>query len=122
MVVPAGLIYQFHRTKKGAVAAMVIGTMLMSAIGIVGNALVMIPFYSHFMPIDQILAMGAAINPVVGSVWSFAIVCVGPFNLVKGIIVSAITMVIYKRISMLIHIAARQNEAASQEHKNLRKL
>ena len=122
MLVPAGLIYQFHRTKKGAVAAIVIGTMLMTAIGIVGNALVMIPFYSHFMPIDQILAMGAAINPVVGSVWSFAIVCVGPFNLVKGIIVSAITMVIYKRISMLIHIAARQNEAASQEHKNLRKL
>lgn len=103
MVVPAGVIYKLHKTKRGAMAAMAVGTLLMSAVGIVGNALVMIPFYSHFMPLENILAMGAAINPAVSNVWTFAVVCVGPFNIIKGALVSFITALVYKRISILIH-------------------
>jgi riboflavin transporter FmnP len=103
MVIPAGLIYQFRKTKKGAVAAMAAGTVIMAAVGIVANALVMIPFYSNFMPLDTIIAAGSAINPAVCSVWSFAVICVGPFNVIKGIVVSVITSLVYKRISTLIH-------------------
>lgn len=103
MVVPAGMIYQIYKTKKGAMAAMAAGTVIMSLIGIAGNALVMIPFYANFMPLDNILAAGAAINPAVGNVWTFALFCVGPFNVVKGCIVSLITAVVYKRISSVIH-------------------
>ena len=122
MVFPAGLIYRFHKTKKGAMAAMAMGTVIMSAVGIVGNALVMIPFYSHFMPIDSILAMGKAINPLVGSVWTFAAVCVGPFNLIKGVVVSLITALVYKRISTLIHGAAASREVGHGRKGSLRKL
>jgi riboflavin transporter FmnP len=107
-VVPAGVIYRMHKhkTKKQAVLGMAVGTLVMAAVGIVVNALIMIPFYSNFMPIDTIISMGAAVNPAVSSVWSFAVICVGPFNIVKGIIVSAITALVYKRISILIHTAA----------------
>lgn len=107
MVIPAGVIYRFHKTKKGAMAAMTVGTLAMAAAGVVGNALVMIPFYSHFMPLENILAMGAAINPAVSNVWTFAIVCVGPFNVIKGALVSLITALVYKRISILIHNAGK---------------
>ena len=92
MVVPAGVIYQLHKTKKGAISAMA-----------AGNALVMLPFYSNFMPLDSILAAGAAIHPAVGDVWTFALFCVGPFNVVKGIVVSLITALVYKRVSVMIH-------------------
>ena len=102
MVLPAGLIYRFHKTKKGAMTAMAAGTVIMSLVAIVGNALVMIPFYSKFMPLENILAAGAAINPAVGNVWTFAAFCVGPFNLVKGVVVSFITALVYKRISVMI--------------------
>jgi riboflavin transporter FmnP len=107
-VVPAGVIYRMHKhkTKKQAVLGMAVGTLVMAAVGVVVNALIMIPFYSNFMPIDTIISMGAAVNPAVSSVWSFAVICVGPFNIVKGIIVSAITALVYKRISILIHTAA----------------
>jgi riboflavin transporter FmnP len=107
-VVPAGAIYRMHKhkTKKQAVLGMAVGTLVMAAVGVVVNALIMIPFYSNFMPIDTIISMGAAVNPAVSSVWSFAVICVGPFNIVKGIIVSAITALVYKRISTLIHTAA----------------
>ena len=103
MVIPAGMIYQIHKTKKGAMAAMAAGTVIMAAVGVAGNALVMIPFYSNFMPLENILAAGAAINPAVGNVWTFALFCVGPFNVVKGIVVSLITALVYKRASGVIH-------------------
>ncbi|NBH71904.1 ECF transporter S component [Clostridiaceae bacterium] len=102
MVLPAGLIYRFRKTKKGAMAAMAAGTVIMSAVGIAGNAMVMIPFYSNFMPLENILAAGAAINPAVGNVWTFAVFCVGPFNIIKGVAVSVITALVYKRVSGMI--------------------
>ena len=102
MVLPAGLIYRFHKTKKGAMFAMAAGTVIMAVVGVAGNALVMLPFYSNFMPLESILAAGAAINPAVGNVWTFAIFCVGPFNIVKGILVSLITALVYKRVSVMI--------------------
>ena len=103
LVVPAGLIYRRHKTKGSAVLAMAVGTILMAIAGAVLNALVMIPFYSHFMPLENILAAGAAIQPAVSSVWGLAIFCVAPFNLLKGAIVSLLTALVYKRISSLIH-------------------
>ena len=99
LILPAGFIYRFKKSKTGAVAGMAVGTVLMAVVGVVMNALVMIPFYSNFMPIDTV-------NPAVSSVWTLAIFCVGPFNLVKGALTSMITAVIYKRISVLIHGAS----------------
>ena len=96
MVIPAGLIYKISHTRKGAMTGLVAGTVLMAVVGVVANALVM-------LPMETILAAGAAINPAVGSVWTFAFFCVGPFNLVKGVVVSVVTSLVYKRVSVLIH-------------------
>ena len=103
LILPAGLIYQFKKTKKGAIVGMVAGTIIMAVVGAVLNALVMLPFYSNFMPLDTIIAAGAAINPAICNVWTFVFLAVAPFNLVKGFIVSLITALIYKRVSMIIH-------------------
>ena len=103
LVVPAGLVYRYNKTKKGAMIGMIVGAVFMAAAGVVINALVMLPFYSNFMPLETIIAAGAAINPSVSNVWTFAIICVGPFNLIKGFVVSLITALVYKRISVMIH-------------------
>lgn len=103
LVLPASGIYHFYRTKKGAMIGMMTGTVVMALTGVVVNALVMLPFYANFMPLETIIAAGAAINPAVSNVWTFALICVGPFNIVKGIVVSLITSLVYKRISIFIH-------------------
>ena len=103
LVIPAGLVYRLKKTRKGAVLGMITGTVFMAVAGVVINALVMLPFYSNFMPLENIIAAGAAINPAVSNVWTFAIICVGPFNVIKGVIVSLITALVYKRISVIIH-------------------
>lgn len=111
MVIPAGLIYHFKKTRKGAMAGLAAGTFFMSAVAIVGNALVMLPFYSNFMPLENIIAAGAAINPAVSNVWTFAFICVGPFNVIKGMVVSVITVLVYKHISVMIHSIGTEKQS-----------
>lgn len=107
LILPAGVIYRFNKTKKGAVTGMVVGTAVMAVVGVVLNALVMIPFYSNLMPLDNIIKAGAAINPAISNVWTFAVICVGPFNIIKGVVVSLVTALVYKRISVVIHSAGK---------------
>ena len=103
LVLPAGIIYKLRKTKQGAIIGMVTGTVCMALVGAVFNALVMLPFYSNFMPLEAILQAGADINPAIGSVWTFVFLAVAPFNLIKGALVSLITALVYKRISIMIH-------------------
>lgn len=109
-VVPAAVIYHIKKSKKSAIYGMMVGTVIMSLAGIVINAVVMLPFYSNLMPLESIIALGAAINPAVSNIWTFAIICVGPFNLVKGVVVSIVTSLVYKRISNLIHSVHREQK------------
>lgn len=104
MVLPAGWIYQMKKTKKSAIISMITGTVCMAIVGALVNAWVMLPFYSHFMPLETILEAGAAINPAISNIWTFVLICVVPFNLLKGGIVSLITILVYKRISVMIHM------------------
>lgn len=115
LILPAGILYRFSKTKKGAVLGMAAGTVMMAVVGVVINALIMIPFYSNLMPLETIIQAGAAINPAISNVWTFAIICVGPFNIIKGVTVSLITALVYKRISVIIHSAVR-SERRTQAH------
>ena len=110
LVVPAAMIYHTKKSKKSARYGMIVGTIVMAVAGVVINAVVMLPFYSKIMPLESIIALGAAINPAVSNIWTFAIICVGPFNLVKGVVVSVVTSLVYKRISNLIHSINREQK------------
>lgn len=103
-LLPAGIIYKMRRTKKGAVAGMVIGTLVMAAAGAVMNAYVLLPFYSQFygMPMEALIAAGTEVNSLITNIPTFVLVAVVPFNLIKGIIVSLITDLVYKRVRVII--------------------
>ena len=51
---------------------------------------------------EAIIAMGTEINPSIRSVTSFAVLAVAPLNLLKGGLISLITMLIYKKISPIL--------------------
>ena len=103
-IVPAGVIYKKNKTKKSALIGIATGTMLMAVAGVVINYAILIPFYvkAFGMPLDLILDMGAKINPLISNKWTFVLICVAQFNIVKGIIDSLITALVYKRISTFI--------------------
>jgi len=101
-VLPAAISYKKSKTRKSALVGLITGGVLMVILGIFTNAFIMIPLYSKFMPLEAILAQAAAIWPVVDSVFDFVLLCVVPFNIVKAILVSVITMALYKRLSPLL--------------------
>jgi riboflavin transporter FmnP len=54
------------------------------------------------MPLDSLIAMGTNVNPAINNISTFVFYAVTPFNLLKGVVVSLITLMIYKRISGVI--------------------
>ncbi len=103
-ILPASIIYKKVKTRKGAFIGMAVGTIVMAVAGVALNYFIMIPFYvkAFGMPLDAIIGAGAAINSLVVNKLTFTIVCVAPFNIIKGVVVALITALIYKRISVLI--------------------
>ena len=104
LIVPAGIIYHMEKTKKHAIVGMVTGTIFMAVAGCFINAYLLLPAYSSGLgiPMDSLVGMGTAINPAIDSVFTFVLLAVGPFNLLKGVVVSILTMLLYKRVSVLI--------------------
>jgi len=105
-IIPAATIYHFKKTKKTAIVACVIGTLILTVFGTSFNALYLLPAFSKLfhMPLEAILEMGEKVNPLMskGSLVSFVIVCVAPLNLLKGASVSIVTTFIYKPLSRFI--------------------
>lgn len=105
-ILPASILYTFRKNKKNAIIACITGTLIMTVFGTAFNAIYLLPAFSKLygMPLDSILAMGAAVNPLAneGNIISFVAACVAPLNLIKGTIVSIVTMLIYKPLSSII--------------------
>lgn len=105
-ILPASAVYAFRKNKKSAIIACIAGTLIMTVFGTAFNAVYLLPAFSKLygMPLEDILAMGAAINPLVseGSVMSFVAACVAPLNLIKGVSVSVVTLLVYKPLSPII--------------------
>lgn len=105
-ILPASIMYAFRKNKKSAVMACITGTLIMTVFGTAFNAVYLLPAFSKLygIPLDQLLAMGTAVNPLVGegSIVSFVVACVAPLNLVKGASVSLVTLLIYKPLSPII--------------------
>lgn len=85
-VLPASLIYRRNKSKKTALIGMSVGVVAMVLFGALINYFVMIPLY---LP-------GADAKSIV-------LYAIMPFNLFKGVVITAITLLIYKKISPLIH-------------------
>ncbi|MBR5756657.1 MAG: ECF transporter S component [Firmicutes bacterium] len=104
LVLPASVIYQYKKSKKTALIGCITGTLIMTVFGTIFNALYLIPAFAKLygMPIDVILKMGAAIHPSIDNIWNFVLLCVAPLNLIKGGMISVITMLVYKRISPIL--------------------
>ena len=102
---PAAIIYKHKKSFKSAVVGMVVGTAALAIIGAFVNYYIMIPAYVRFMgfKMEAIIGMGNKINSSITDLSSLIIFATLPFNLVKGVVSSLLTALVYKRISPLLH-------------------
>lgn len=103
-IVPAAIIYRSRKAKKTAVIGVAAGTLVMTVFGSLFNAVYLLPAFSKLygMPLDTIVAMGTAVNKNITSAAGLVLFAVVPMNLLKGTLVSAITILIYKKISIIL--------------------
>lgn len=105
MLLPASLVYRRHKTRKGAVIGMALGTVAAIIAAVLTNLYIMIPFYgaAFGMPMEAIIGMGQSVVPAVDSAWKFVLLITAPFNLLKWVLISVITGLIYKPLSPILH-------------------
>lgn len=85
-VLVAGFIYKLHKEKKGAVKAIIAGTLAMTAIMVPANYIIT-PFFMG-VPADAVTAL---------------IPFIIAFNIIKAGVNGAITFLVYKRVSKFLH-------------------
>ena len=93
------------RKRGGAMAGMAAGTALMAVCGALVNYFILIPAYTVLMnlPMEAIVGMGQAVWSAIDSPLKLVIFITAPFNLLKGGVLSAVTTLLYKRVSPLLH-------------------
>ena len=94
---------------------MIVGTIVMTLFGSAFNALYLIPKFAQLfhMELEKIVAMGTDVNARITNVYTLVLYAVVPFNLLKGVIVSLLTFLLYKRISPLMHKGDAKRKKAS---------
>ena len=104
-LLPASILYFFRKTKKNAIIGCVAGTLVMTVFGSAFNAIYLIPKFAQLygLPLESIIEMGHAINPAINSVSTLALFAVVPMNLLKGAAVSVVTVLVYKKLSPILH-------------------
>lgn len=117
-LLPASIIYLKKKTKTRAIIGCVVGTLCMTVFGTAFNAVYLLPKFAQLygMPLEAIIGMGTAINPAIKDVTSLVILAVAPLNIIKGGSVSLITMVVYKKLSVLLK--AEHNTTPVAERSN----
>ncbi len=105
MILPAGLIYKIHKSRKNAILGMAAGAVTATAAGVLLNVFLLIPFYAAAfnLPVETIIAMGQGVVSSIDSIWKFVFVITAPFNVLKWSAISLVGGLIYKPLSPLLH-------------------
>ena len=101
MALPATIVYHLHKSRHGAWMGLVLGTLILTIFGSAFNAIYLLPKFSQLygIPLDAIIQMGSTINGNIQSISTFVMLAVAPLNLIKGISVSILTLLLYKRVA-----------------------
>ena len=108
LILPATVLYYQNKKRKTAIIGMAVGTLCMVVAGVLMNKWVMLPFYmtAFHMDMDGILKFANVAG--VDSEWKLLLMVTGPFNLVKGVVLSVVTGLIYKPLSPILHGKVRR--------------
>lgn len=102
-VLPASFIYQQKKTKKTTIQGLLVSIICTSLLAIIFNLFLIFPLYLKVLNLKMVdlINMIHVVNPLVKYVFTMIVFSLLPFNLFKYSIVSMITMLSYKKLSIL---------------------
>ena len=101
-VVSTSFVYRRKMNMKNLVIGFVCGTISIVVVGSIVNYFIMLPFYGQLMGMDAIIGLGKAVNPKVHDLFTFVIWFIAPFNFIKGIMISLLSIPLYKKLEKII--------------------
>lgn len=101
--VVSSLIFRRNRSTKGVALSVLAGAATITVVGSLANKFMLIPFYSKIMPLQAIIDACSAVNPMINSLNAYVIFGAAPFNLIKGLILSVMTLLLYRKMSSFIN-------------------
>lgn len=116
-VLPASILYLFKKTRKTALISCLVATLIITIVGSSLNAFYLLPAFAalYGMPMEALIGMGTAINPSITNLGTFVLFAVAPLNIIKGSLLSVVTVAVYKQLSPILKNAtvkaAKRQEA-----------
>ena len=101
LVLPAVIVYHTKKSRASALWGSVIGTLVLTTFGSLFNAIYLVPKFSELygIPLEAIIGMGSKINNGITDISTFVLLAVAPLNLIKGVMISLLTLLLYKRVA-----------------------
>ena len=101
LALPAIIIYHTKKTRTSALWGLILGTVILTIFGSAFNAIYLLPKFSQLygLSLDSIIALGTKVNSGIHSLSTFVLLAVAPLNLLKGISISVLTLLLYKRVA-----------------------
>jgi len=106
IVYVSGAIYRRNKTRKNAILGLAAGSVAMAVGAAVLNVALFLPLYAKFM------------HFTIDNVKSYIFAAILPFNLLKAVIVSVVTLGLYKSLSPLLHKEAVYIDEKKQKLSN----
>ena len=101
-VLVAGFIYKYKKTKKMAMWACVISSVVMGIAAAIVNYFILLPLFETFMPLEQLIESFGEFLPFIKTKLDVVLFNALPFNILKGLVIGAITMMIYKKLTPIL--------------------
>jgi len=108
-VLPASIIYKVKKCKKNAIIGLAVSSLIASCIAIVINRYVSIPFYVELYFNGNFDILVGVVKPLYKEItldtffYWYLLAGILPFNLLRYLVVSITTFLVYKRISKILH-------------------
>lgn len=99
-VIPIGIAFNAMRKNmtfsfKKIIITFIIATLSMTIVGAVANFFVLIPFYATFLGgVDNVVKMISGLIPIIKTKLDLVMYYITPFNIIKGAILSAISIIV----------------------------
>lgn len=103
--VPAALIYNRSKSRKSALVGCIVGAFCLALAAVPLNLFLLIPAFTAALGIEeaQIIGMAAGVIPAIDTMPKLIVFLTVPFNLVKAALCSLLTLLVYKKLSPLLH-------------------
>lgn len=101
-VFTAGAVYKHHKTKRMALVGGVTGSIAMGIMASITNYFILLPMFEQFMPLEEIIAAFGEFIPFIHTKLDVVLYNAFPFNVLKGLVITAVTMLIYKKLSPIL--------------------